>query len=133
MLTLDGKGRLTVPARWLDLLVTNVAGSSDCSASSYLYVLNVLNGQRYMDSAYVATTISPTANSSGVNALLTSGDPPPGCSPEPCTPPPPPPPGTNCAHIVGSGQTADGTSWKRDITSCVVINPSKNAWREVRR
>lgn len=26
VLTLDGKGRITVPARWLDLLVTNVAG-----------------------------------------------------------------------------------------------------------
>ena len=130
-----GEQQNTRPAltRGAIAFVTNVAGSSDCSASSYLYVLNVLNGQRYMDSAYVATTISPTANSSGVNALLTSGDPPPGCSPEPCTPPPPPPPGTNCAHIVGSGQTADGTSWKRDITSCVVINPSKNAWREVRR
>jgi hypothetical protein len=34
---------------------------------------------------------------------------------------------------VGSGQTADGVSWKRDITSCVNITRAKNAWREVRR
>jgi type IV pilus assembly protein PilY1 len=111
--------------------VTNVAGSSDCSASSYLYVLDVLNGQRYAGAAYVGTQISPTVNSSGLNALLTadngSGS---GAS------------GgasgngggsTNCSRIVGSGQTADGVSWKRDITSCVTINPSKNAWREIRR
>ncbi len=26
VLTLDGKGRITVPARWLDLLLTNVQG-----------------------------------------------------------------------------------------------------------
>jgi type IV pilus assembly protein PilY1 len=111
--------------------VTNVAGSSDCSASSYLYVLDVLSGQRYPGATYVGTQISGTVNSSGLNALLTAGS------------------GsgsgggasgggggggsTNCSHIVGSGQTADGVSWKRDITSCVTINPSKNAWREIRR
>lgn len=110
--------------------VTNVAGSSDCSASSYLYVLDVLNGQRYAGATYVGTQISATVNSSGLNALLTSdtggsgggasggggggGGPP-------------------CSHIVGSGQTADGVSWKREITSCVSIKATKNAWREVRR
>jgi type IV pilus assembly protein PilY1 len=117
-------------ARGAIAFVTNVAGASDCSASSYLYVLDVLSGQKYANSTFVGTQISPTANSSGLNALLTTGQ------------------GsgdgggggggggggnTNCQHIVGSGQTADGASWKRDITSCVTIDPSKNAWREVRR
>jgi type IV pilus assembly protein PilY1 len=113
--------------------VTNVAGSSDCSASSYLYVLDVLSGQQYPTATFVSSQISATANSSGLNALLTAeGSLPQTCSPQPCTPPPPPPPGT-CSHIVASGQTANGASWKRDITGCVTIDPSKNAWREIRR
>ena len=113
---------------------TNVNGGSDCSASSYLYVLDVLDGGRFAGASFVGSQISATANSSGVNALLTGGGggsgggggggPP---------PPPPPPPGSDCQHIVGAGQTADGTPWNRDITTCVTINPSKNAWREIRR
>ncbi len=121
-----------VIARGAIAFVTNVAGSSDCSASSYLYVLDVLSGQRYPGAAFVSVQISPTANSSGLNTLLTDGNPPPTCVSD-CPPPPPPPPGGNCQHIVGTGQTTDGLSWRRDITSCVTINPSKNAWREVRR
>ena len=69
------------------------------------------------------------ANSSGLNALLTAegtgggggGGGGGGSS------------GSTCQHIVGSGQTADGASWKKDISGCVTINPSKNAWREIRR
>ncbi|MEN9628885.1 MAG: hypothetical protein RJA10_2112 [Pseudomonadota bacterium] len=110
--------------------ITNVAGSSDCSASSYLYVLDVLNGQRYPGSAYVGSQISATVNSSGLNALLTADT---GSGGGGASGGGGGGGGTNCSHIVGSGQTADGVSWKRDITSCVTINPSKNAWREVRR
>lgn len=112
--------------------VTNVAGATDCSASSYLYVLDVLSGSRYAGASFVGTQISATAMSSGVNLLLTSGSPPPPCTGPTC-PPPPPPGSTPCQHIVGSGQNADGVSWKRQVTQCVTIDPSKNAWREVRR
>lgn len=109
--------------------VTNVAGASDCSASSYLYLVNLLNGQKYTGATFVGTQISATANSSGLNALLTSGGGGPGGGGGGGggggTPP--------CQHIVGSGQTSDGTPWKRDLTSCVDITPRKNAWREIRR
>ncbi|MBK9359794.1 MAG: pyrrolo-quinoline quinone [Rubrivivax sp.] len=112
--------------------VTNVAGSTDCTASSYLYVLKVLDGSKYPGATFVGTQISATANSSGVNLLLTSDGQPPACTGANC-PPPPPPGGTPCQHIVGSGQTTDGASWKRQITQCVTITPAKNAWREIRR
>jgi type IV pilus assembly protein PilY1 len=112
--------------------VTNVAGGSDCTASSYLYVLDVLTGQKFAGATFAGTQISATTNSSGVNALLTDGGTGAGCVSD-CPPPPPPPPGGDCQHIVGTGQTADGTTWRRDITTCVTINPSKNAWREIRR
>ena len=120
-------------ARGAISFVTNVAGASDCTASSYLYVLDATNGQRNIGSTFVGSQISATANSSGLNALLTAGIQPTDCVSDCPPPPPPPPPGTECQHIVASGQTANGQSWKRDLTSCVTINPSKNAWREVRR
>ncbi len=113
--------------------VTNLAGATDCSASSYLYVLDVLTGGKYNGASFVGTQLSPTAMSSGVNLLLTSGSPPPPCIGPACPPNPNPPSGDPCQHIVGSGQNADGVSWKRQITQCVSITPSKNAWREVRR
>lgn len=89
---------------------TNVAGASDCSAASYLYVLNVTNGQRFPGAAFVGAQISASANTSGVSALLTTD-----------------------GRIVGSGQTTEGTPWNREISNPVSIDPSKNAWREVRR
>ena len=112
--------------------VTNVAGATDCSASSYLYVVDALTGGKYSGASFVGTQISATANSSSANLLLTSGTKPPTCTGASC--PPPPPPGTpDCQHLVGAGQTTDGSSWKRQVTQCVTINPAKNAWREVRR
>lgn len=119
-------------SRGLVSFVTNVAGQTDCTASSYLYVLDVLGGTRYTGATFVGTPISTTAMSAGVNLLLTSGSPPPACNGPTC-PPPPPAGGTPCQHLVGSGQDADGKSWKRQVTQCVTITPSKNAWREVRR
>jgi type IV pilus assembly protein PilY1 len=89
---------------------TNTAGSSDCSASSKLYVLDVTSGSRFPGAGFVSDEISPIANSSGVTALATSGQ-----------------------RIVGSGQDADGNPWERDIVSTSLIDPAKNAWREIRR
>jgi len=90
--------------------VSNSNGGSDCSASSWLYVVDVLGGTRFAGSPGISSLISATSNSSGVTALRTSGQ-----------------------RIVGSGQNADGQPWNREITSGVTIDPSKNAWREVRR
>lgn len=118
-------------ARGAIAFVTNVAGASDCSASSYLYVLNVLSGSRYPGAAFVGSQISDTANTSGVTAVVTD-DTPTNCTGPDCggggggTPPP-------CQHIVGLYQTGDGTSGSRDITGCVNIPGAKNAWRQVRR
>jgi type IV pilus assembly protein PilY1 len=89
---------------------TNTSGKSDCSASSRLYVLDLLTGSKFKGADFVSVEISPTANSSGVTALSTTDQ-----------------------KIVGSGQDADGKPWEREIVQKQVINPAKNAWREIRR
>jgi type IV pilus assembly protein PilY1 len=90
--------------------VTNSNGSTDCSASSKLYVLDVKSGGFYGPAGFVSTTISDQANSSGVTALATAS-----------------------GKIIGSGQDADGNPWKRDLATAGAITPAKNAWREIRR
>jgi len=90
--------------------VSNINSGADCSASSYLYVVNALNGKKFVGTAFVSTLVSKTSNSSGVTALLTTGQ-----------------------KIVGAGQDADGKPWEREITSGTPILPGKNAWIEIRR
>ncbi len=90
--------------------VSNINGGSDCSASSYLYVVNALDGKKFVGTNFVSTLVSKTSNSSGVTALLTTGQ-----------------------KIVGAGQDADGKPWEREITSGAPILPGKNAWIEIRR
>jgi type IV pilus assembly protein PilY1 len=90
--------------------VSNINGGSDCSASSYLYVVNALDGKKFVGTNFVSTLVSKTSNSSGVTALLTTGQ-----------------------KIVGAGQDADGKPWEREITSGSPILPGKNAWIEIRR
>lgn len=89
---------------------TNTSGATDCSASSRLYVLDLLTGGKFNGADFVSVEISPTANSSGVTALSTTGQ-----------------------KIVGSGQDADGKPWEREIVKTQAITPAKNAWREIRR
>ena len=89
---------------------TNTAGETDCTASSRLYVLDVLSGGAFPGADFVSSEISPTANSSGVTALSTAK-----------------------GKIVGSGQDADGKPWEREIVGNKTIKPAKNAWREIRR
>ena len=91
---------------------TNSAGTSDCSAASFLYVLNVLSGTKVAGLNFVGTQLSASANSSGARALLVRGGSP---------------------QVVAAGQTADGQSWSRGIVPSTTITPSKNAWREIRR
>ena len=94
--------------------VSNMAGSSDCSAKSYLYVVNALNGKKFDGTTFVSTIVSEDSNSSGVTALLTRSV-------------------NGKEKIVGAGQNSDGKPWERDITSGATIQPSKNAWTEIRR
>jgi type IV pilus assembly protein PilY1 len=90
--------------------VSNVNGGADCAASSYLYVVNAVSGTKFIGTDFVSTLVSKTSNSSGVTALLTTGQ-----------------------KIVGAGQDADGKPWEREITSGSPIQPGKNAWIEIRR
>ena len=90
--------------------VSNINGGADCSAKSYLYVLDVLSGTSYSGTTFVSSLISGTANSSAVTALRTVG-----------------------GKVVGSGQDADGKPWQRDIAGGTAILPAKNSWREMRR
>jgi type IV pilus assembly protein PilY1 len=90
--------------------VSNLNGGSDCAASSYLYVVDVLSGKKFVGTDFISTQVSKTSNSSGVTALLTTGQ-----------------------KIVGAGQDADGKPWERNITSGAPITPAKNSWLEIRR
>lgn len=90
--------------------VSNVNGGMDCSAKSYLYVVNALSGKKFEGTAFIGTLVSDSSNSSGVTALLTTGQ-----------------------KIVGAGQDADGKPWEREITAGAPIQPGKNAWIEIRR
>lgn len=90
--------------------VSNKNGGTDCSASSRLYVFDLLTGGQFEGTDFVSSEISGTANSSGVTALSTSQ-----------------------GKIVGSGQDADGQPWEREIVKSSNIAPAKNAWREIRR
>jgi len=97
-------------ARGLVAFTTNVAGATDCSASSYLYVINLVTGDKSTATNFVGTTISATANSSRASLWLTeTGD------------------------VVGTGQTTDGKPFKVNVTPKKIIAPNKNAWRDVRR
>jgi len=90
--------------------VSNSNSGSSCEASSHLYVVDVLSGKKFAGTDFIGTLLSDTSNSSGVTALLTTGQ-----------------------KIVGAGQDGDGKPWSRDITAGSPINPSKNSWIEVRR
>jgi type IV pilus assembly protein PilY1 len=92
--------------------VSNINGETDCTARSYLYVVDVLSGKKLAGTDFVSSLISGVSNSSGVTALSTTGVP---------------------GQIVGTGQDADGVSWKRDLIKGGVISPAKNSWLEIRR
>lgn len=89
---------------------TNVTGSSDCSQSSYMYVLDLGTGLKSADVGFASTLISATANSARLTTLrLSSGE------------------------LVGTTRTSDNSVASRSMTSAVKINPTKNVWREIRR
>jgi type IV pilus assembly protein PilY1 len=92
--------------------VTNKAGATDCSASSKLYVIDVLTGGQFVGSDYVSSTLSTTSNSSAVTLMLTRGT----------------------GKVVGiTRRFSDGGAALRDIAANIPIPAGKNAWTEIRR
>ncbi|MBK1713475.1 pilus assembly protein [Rubrivivax gelatinosus] len=89
---------------------TNVAGATDCTASSWLYVLDYQTGKTYENSSLVSTQISTVANSSGVNAVVTTD-----------------------GKVRGLVQTGDGEAATKDLALKPTIPAARNSWREVRR
>ncbi|MBZ8141187.1 pyrrolo-quinoline quinone [Rubrivivax gelatinosus] len=115
---------------------TNVAGATDCSASSWMYVLDFKTGNRYENSALLSAQISSTANVSGLTTVATregTEDQGSGSTPDP-TPPDPDDPDPKCpGGIAALYQTADGKSETKCVLEKAKILPTKNSWREVRR
>jgi len=89
---------------------TNLAGATDCSASSYFYVLDIGTGSRTASTDPISQQVSSTSNSSGVNVLLTVD-----------------------GLIKGVMQNANGETATENLPPRRSISPSKNAWREVRQ
>ena len=90
--------------------VTNANGSTDCSQSSWLYLVDVGTGQKVAGSTFVATLISSTANASRVITLRAVD-----------------------GKIFGTTHRTDDTIFQRQLPIGTTIPPSKNAWRELRR
>lgn len=90
--------------------VTNVNGGTDCSASSYLYVIDVKKGDKFAGATFVSTTVSATANSSGVTAVVTRD-----------------------GRARGLVQDFDGRRGTPPSWSPGPPQPAKSAWREVRQ
>jgi type IV pilus assembly protein PilY1 len=90
--------------------VTNMAGANDCSASSYLYVLDVASGARSTNNSTVSVQLWDKANSTGVNAVVTSN-----------------------GDVRGIVRSYDGDRKNPTLANQPPIPASKNAWREVQR
>ncbi|MFO1272999.1 MAG: PilC/PilY family type IV pilus protein [Rubrivivax sp.] len=89
---------------------TNVTGATDCSASSYFYLIDFTTGGKSANADQVSTQLSSKANVSGVNAVLTSD-----------------------GKVRGLMQTTDGEPIERTMSNRPTISPAKNSWREVRQ
>lgn len=90
--------------------VTNTNGSTDCSQSSWLYLLDIGTGKKVTGSTFAATLISSTANASRVITLRTVD-----------------------GKIFGTAHRSDDSIFQRQLPIGTTIQPSKNAWRELRR
>ena len=90
--------------------VTNKNGGADCSQQSYLYLVDIGTGTKVADSTFVAETISLNATASRVITLRVVN-----------------------GKIVGMTHKSDNTVFTHDLPLGQTINPSKNAWREIRR
>ena len=90
--------------------VSNVNGSSDCSQSSYLYLVDVATGLKVANSTFVSSLISSAATASRVVTLRAVD-----------------------GKIFGTSHRSDGTIYQRQLPVGATIPPSKNSWRELRR
>ena len=90
--------------------VTNKNGKSDCSQQSYLYLVDIGTGTRVKGSTFVADLISASATSSRMITLrVVNGE------------------------IVGTAHKSDNTVYTKKLPLGEKIDPSKNAWKEIRR
>ena len=92
-------------------VVANKTGSSDCSASSRLYVMDVLTGSRFSGISYVSWTISDSSNASAPIALL----------------------GRDGKVRVVTLKHEGAQAMSREVAGSGIVPAGKNAWREVRR
>jgi type IV pilus assembly protein PilY1 len=90
--------------------VTNMHGSTDCSQSSYLYLVDVTTGSLVPGASFASELISSTATSSRVITLRVVN-----------------------GKIVGTTHRSDNTVYQKELPLGAVIKPAKNAWREMRR
>ena len=90
--------------------VTNTAGATDCSASSYLYLLDVKNGGKYPGATFVGSQVSAVAGATSVTTVITSD-----------------------GKARGLVQDYNGGNGPPKTWNPPPIPPSKTSWREVRR
>ncbi|MFO1269777.1 MAG: PilC/PilY family type IV pilus protein, partial [Rubrivivax sp.] len=90
--------------------VTNKNGSSDCSQSSWMYVVDIGTGKKVPGSTFVGSLISNTANASRLITLHAVD-----------------------GKIYATAHRSDDTIYRRLLPIGTTIPPSKNAWRELRR
>ena len=90
--------------------MTNKNGQNDCSQQSYLYLVDIGTGTQVKGSTFVADLISSNATSSRMITLrVVDGD------------------------IVGTAHKSDNTVYTKKLPLGQKIDPSKNAWKEIRR
>ena len=92
-------------------VVGNKAGKSDCSASSRLYLFDVLSGRRFAGAPGMVITLSTTSNSTApVLVLTTQGQ---------------------VRALVNEYEQGRGSN--SQVATSPALRASKNAWREIRR
>ena len=89
--------------------VTNASGGSNCAQSSFMYLVDVSTGKRVLNSTFVSQTISLNDNASRVVVVLAQNGP------------------------FGLIHKSNGEIFRPVLPPNVVINPAKNAWKEIRR
>ena len=89
---------------------TNANGGSDCTQSANMYLVDIGSGQKSPIADFASAQISTAANASRLTLLRLSN-----------------------GRLVGTSHTSDGTVFRRSLGTLALIQPAKNAWREIRR
>ena len=89
---------------------TNMDGATDCSQSSYLYLVDIGTGLKQVGADFASAVISTTDNASRVTALRVSN-----------------------GQTVGSTHIGNNGTDRRALTQVPYIAPAKNAWREIKK